>query len=162
MRTRDEIIAEMAPIRQDIVAINGHLADEHGVTADDGGARTAPEAMTDISLGGWIRRHAPAAFAAHHDAIVAARMGSRGELGSELRAVLEVAAAEARATCDLDGCPGPAGLIEVRAEFAARRDPLRVELAELGVAQAGNPQTVSPRGLNVETLTGVLERARGG
>lgn len=158
-RTRDEVLADLQPIRQDMQRISEHLSNAHGVRPEPivtaSGARgpgeiTDPAEMDEVTLVRWARVY----------------MGlGLGDIDPENdEATLDVdrlrELAEARQSlCDIDGCLGLAKLMEIYAAAREERDELR---AELPAPKPGGPaQTVRPASLDVAAMTGLAGRYGG-
>lgn len=138
MRSRDEIHAELAPIRHDMIRISEHLNDEHGIRPD---ARetTAPQTIVESGRSaGWAKRY-----------------GGGLSLPADRDEQIRVIMAE-QEVCSLSGCPGLDALQRAYENARTKRDALRDELPD--IVKPGAVQTVQPKGLDATALIGVMSR----
>ena len=137
-RSRDEILLELNPVRQDMMGIAAHMADEHGVRAENRDI-TDPEAIVVAGV---------AAAYAKRFAV---------EDGEDAQTMIE---SFQHRTCDLgEDCPGVDALQTAYDAAQRRRDILRAELPD--DVTPGPRQAVQPRGLDARAMFGVLERHGG-
>ncbi len=148
-RSRDAVLAEMQPIRLDIIQLAEHLVDGHGIRPERR-EKTDPGVMPERLLGRWLVRHAGVGV---DDASISEDDEDHDEKVGALREL----ASKRQRVCALEGCPGVDTLTEAHGNLVARRNVLREELPE--PSERGAVQTVRPKGLDVEALTGILGRA---
>ncbi len=145
--SRSQARVEMQGVRADILALANHLQMVHGVRPEDRD-RTNPETLEPVRLRRWATRYG---------------VDLRTE-DDELRTESDLRAA---CTERQQHPPGATESMPTLDELQRAYDSLKQRRAEilaevdetLGIV--GPPQTVAPRGVDVEVLTGIIDRAGG-
>ncbi len=148
-RDRDEVLAEMQPLRKDMISLGEHLMDEHGVSATNP-ASTDPKTMeNDVARVSWMGRFAP-------------EEGWRLRVEEGLDLSVKAARTELYAaittrqdaSCGLKNCPGVGKLLSLHKERRTKRDALREEMPDAD--GGGQVLEIRPHGLSVDQMTGML------